>query len=78
MYIKTAFISLALLLFASESGRSAIIPVGSGSYTTTFPGVNQENRNGCPGGSPHIFYQVIFFLKSGVSVVRYLLGGTYG
>jgi len=54
MYIKTALFGLALLLFAGESVHSATVPVGSGSYTTTFPGVDEAARNGYPGGTPQL------------------------
>jgi endoglucanase Acf2 len=32
----------------------AIIPVDSGSYTTTFPGTDSAGRNGYPGGTPQL------------------------
>jgi endoglucanase Acf2 len=43
----------ALMAFGA-SLYAAIIPVGSGSYTTTFPGVDEAGRNGYPSGSPQL------------------------
>jgi endo-1,3(4)-beta-glucanase len=34
--------------------NSQFVPVGSGSYTTVFPGVDSEARNGYPSGTPQI------------------------
>jgi hypothetical protein len=59
MYIKTALTNLALLLYAATLAHSAIIPVESASYTTTFPGVDEKGRNGYPEGSPHNDYQAL-------------------
>ncbi|WP_462251741.1 glycosyl hydrolase [Ekhidna sp.] len=36
------------------SSHSQIVPVGDGSYTRTFPGVDQAGRNGFPSGTPQI------------------------
>ncbi|TLX70329.1 carbohydrate-binding protein [Labilibacter sediminis] len=36
------------------NANSQIIPVGSGSYTTQHPGVDEAGRNGFPSGSPQI------------------------
>jgi endo-1,3(4)-beta-glucanase len=49
-----ARISLILLLgiFISQPAHSQFVPVGSGSYTTTFPGVDAANRNTYPSGAP--------------------------
>lgn len=33
---------------------AAVVAVGSGSYTTTFPGVDVAGRNGVPGGTPQV------------------------
>lgn len=44
-----------LFLLFVQSGThliGQIVPVGSGSYTTTFPGVDAANRNSYPSGSP--------------------------
>lgn len=30
------------------------IPVGSGSYTTQFPGTDEAGRNGYPSGTPYL------------------------
>ncbi|MFP4540710.1 MAG: glycosyl hydrolase [Opitutales bacterium] len=54
--------SLLLLLAALGSGpllsplslSAATVPVGAGSYTTTFPGTDVAGRNGVPGGAPQL------------------------
>lgn len=43
-----------LMLSGSLSLFSQITPVGSGSYTNTFPGVDEANRNSYPSGSPYV------------------------
>lgn len=46
-------ISILALSFLSLYHISAqIIPIGSGSYTKTFPGTDEAGRNGFPGTSP--------------------------
>jgi endoglucanase Acf2 len=40
------------LLFCSPHTFGQIVPVGSGSYTTTFPGVDAAGRNTFPTGTP--------------------------
>jgi endoglucanase Acf2 len=54
MNLKTAIYGLAIVILAGISVDAAIVPVGSGSYTTTFPGVDEANRNGYPGGTPQL------------------------
>lgn len=44
---------LLMLLFSSLSSLSQV-PVGNGSYTTTFPGTDSAGRNGFPSGSPQL------------------------
>lgn len=44
-----SFLSIILILPLS----SQTVSVGSGSYTTTFPGVDAANRNGYPSGTPY-------------------------
>lgn len=47
---------ILLLFFVMIYGNSAIaqIAVGSGSYTTTYPGGDSAGRNGFPSGSPQL------------------------
>lgn len=45
---------LFALLFSSQSLLSQTVTVGSGSYTTTFPGADQAGRNGFPSGTPQL------------------------
>jgi endoglucanase Acf2 len=54
MNIKTAIFGLTISIFSGTCLHAAIVPVGSGSYTTTFPGVDTAGRNGYPGGSPQL------------------------
>ena len=41
-----------LLMFSWNEVKAQIVPVGSGSYTTTFPGTDIAGRNTFPTGSP--------------------------
>ena len=43
---------LILLLLLTLNLPAQIIPIGSGSYTTQFPGTDQAGRNGFPSDSP--------------------------
>ena len=43
-----------VLLSAGNINFAQIIPVGEGSYTTSFPGVDAAGRNGYPSGTPHL------------------------
>ncbi|HSR88479.1 MAG TPA: glycosyl hydrolase, partial [Pontiella sp.] len=54
MNVKTAIFGLSISIFAGLSLNAAIVPVGSGSYTTTFPGVDEAGRNGYPPGNPQL------------------------
>ncbi|MFK7905678.1 MAG: glycosyl hydrolase, partial [Chitinophagales bacterium] len=47
-HIKTLF----LLLLSLQILTAQITPIGSGSYTTQFPGTDEAGRNGYPSGSP--------------------------
>ena len=47
-------ISLLTILLIMSIAMAEIIPVGSGSYTTSFPGVDQAGRNSYPSGSPQV------------------------
>jgi endoglucanase Acf2 len=46
-------ISIAVLSI-STLGYGQIIQVGSGSYTTSFPGTDEAGRNGFPSGNPQV------------------------
>lgn len=50
--LKTFFLTLCLL--PSVSFHAQIINVGSGSYTTTYPGADVAGRNSYPSGSPQL------------------------
>lgn len=47
-----SFMLLAFLL--GMQVHAQIIPTGSGSYTKTFPGVDEANRNKFPSGTPNL------------------------
>jgi len=47
-HIKTLFLLLLSLQILSAQN----VPIGSGSYTTQFPGTDEAGRNGYPSGSP--------------------------
>ena len=46
--------AVAILLAFGTTLYAATVPVGSASYTTTFPGVDEAARNGYPPGSPQL------------------------
>jgi len=46
--------SLLLMLLFSSLTLLSQVPVGSGSYTTNFPGTDAAGRNGFPSGSPQL------------------------
>jgi endo-1,3(4)-beta-glucanase len=54
MNMKATALSLAALILTGASLYAATVPVGSASYTTTFPGVDEAGRNGYPAGSPQL------------------------
>lgn len=45
---------IIVFLHATFSLISQIIPVGNGSYTNVFPGVDEANRNTFPSGTPYV------------------------
>lgn len=51
---KTVGLVFVALISASIFGFSQIVPVGSGSYTKTFPGTDAAGRNSFPSGTPQI------------------------
>lgn len=52
--IVLALIGSAMLLFPDQPLIAQFVDVGSGSYTTTFPGVDAANRNTYPSGTPQL------------------------
>ena len=52
-YAKIFFSFLFCFQFASPV-NGQIVPVGSGSYTKTFPGTDVAGRNGFPSGTPQL------------------------
>jgi len=54
---KTALLTAGILfltLFNTVHAFAQTVPVGSGSYTRTFPGTDAAGRNGFPSGSPQL------------------------
>ena len=45
---------IALCILFSSISQFSQISVGNGSYTNVFPGVDQENRNSFPSGTPQV------------------------
>ncbi|WP_299315001.1 glycosyl hydrolase [uncultured Aquimarina sp.] len=45
-------IALLCMIFSVKEICGQIVPVGNGSYTTSFPGVDAAGRNGYPSGTP--------------------------
>jgi len=52
--LKTRVLLLAVLSLITTIGSAQIINVGSGSYTTSFPGTDEAGRNGFPSGTPQL------------------------
>ncbi len=50
--MKQLSLIIFLLLILFSTGRAQFVPVGSGSYTTTFPGTDVAGRNSFPTGTP--------------------------
>ena len=48
----STLLTIAISLSSTQL-HSQTVPVGSGSYTTTFPGVDAAGRNGYPSGTPY-------------------------
>ena len=47
--------TILLILFCGWTAAfSQVVPVGNGSYTTTFPGTDGSGRNTFPGGTPQL------------------------
>ncbi len=54
---KNVFILILMglyIIFLAPDMEAQIVPVGSGSYTTVFPGVDAAGRNSFPSGTPWI------------------------
>ncbi|HEX8268839.1 MAG TPA: glycosyl hydrolase [Flavobacterium sp.] len=45
---------MLLILFLSIDCNAQFVPIGSGSYTTVFPGTDSAGRNGFPSGAPQL------------------------
>ena len=55
MKIRYTFLSIIFLMFWISSWNiQAQVTVGSGSYTTSFPGTDSAGRNGFPSGTPQL------------------------
>jgi endo-1,3(4)-beta-glucanase len=44
----------AIWMASTQAAQAQIVPVGEGSYTTVFPGVDVAGRNGYPSGEPQL------------------------
>jgi endoglucanase Acf2 len=51
---RLCLISMLLACSVTFLQAQTVVPVGSGSYTTTFPGTDAGGRNAYPSGSPQI------------------------
>ena len=53
---KILFLLTAIVVnfFFVITSNAQVIPVGSGSYTKTFPGTDVAGRNGFPSGTPNL------------------------
>jgi endoglucanase Acf2 len=47
-------VGIMLAIQLSLNATAQIVPIGSGSYTKTFPGVDAANRNSFPSGTPYV------------------------
>jgi len=54
MIFSNIFIFFFTVAFIPVTLFSEIVPVGSGSYTTSFPGVDEAGRNSFPSGEPQV------------------------
>ena len=52
--VSQYFLFLFTLVCTSTTLFSEIISVGSGSYTTSFPGLDEAGRNSFPSGEPQV------------------------
>ena len=50
----TKALLFGLLILLGDASFSQVVPVGQGSYTTVFPGVDAAGRNGFPSGTPFV------------------------
>ncbi|MCK8521298.1 glycosyl hydrolase [Aquimarina sp. D1M17] len=53
-YNTISVICILILSFLHKDLHAQIVPIGNGSYTTTFPGVDIAGRNGFPSGTPWV------------------------
>jgi endoglucanase Acf2 len=51
---SSLFIVALSFLFLSQTLLGQTVAIGSGSYTTNFPGTDQAGRNGFPSGTPQL------------------------
>ncbi|MDA3893438.1 MAG: carbohydrate-binding protein [Salinivirgaceae bacterium] len=51
---KKLFTAAFLILIFAYSSIAQVVSVGSGSYTTTFPGTDEAGRNSYPSGTPYL------------------------
>ena len=51
--LKATYIAIFLLAIIQIS-IAQVVPVGSGSYTLTFPGTDVAGRNNYPSGTPFV------------------------
>ncbi|MBK1879158.1 glycosyl hydrolase [Pelagicoccus mobilis] len=53
-WLKELTLLSFFLIIAALTSAQTIVPIGSGSYTTEFPGVDEAGRNGFPDGTPYL------------------------
>ena len=54
VFFRRAAVMAALFVGGVASLLAGVVPVGSGSYTTTFPGTDSAGRNATPPGTPNL------------------------
>ncbi len=52
--VKIIVLVFAIVVSIPSTLRAQTVPVGSGSYTTVFPGVDEAGRNTYPSGTPYL------------------------
>ena len=52
--MKNLINALIIIFTITHATFSQIVQVGAGSYTTTFPGVDEAGRNSYPSGEPQV------------------------
>ncbi|MBT7119036.1 MAG: hypothetical protein HN896_03945, partial [Candidatus Marinimicrobia bacterium] len=52
--MKNLINALIIIFSITHATFSQIVQVGAGSYTTTFPGVDEAGRNSYPSGEPQV------------------------